>query len=173
MESFQDVGPDGCESHHPPPKAKKIDFQAAITLVLGGKVVVIDIVVAVGVPESMNLDQHKFNISSIKTSYAIPSHVPGTAETSATTNASVSLDAFLSDTVQRFFAEVQLPDEIRDAREAARLGILVSHQLNYLVKLDQIAASNKDVGLQWFVDVDVLASKLESFAKQEAEVVAS
>jgi hypothetical protein len=137
-----------------------------ITVVLGGKVLVVDVDLSV---DKMDALQPNVKVSNVKTSYAI-SNTSGS--TSGAGN-STSLDALLHGTIERFYVEVQKAEGIRNSEDAARFGANILEQLRYLVMLDRLAAGKEDGGLRWFADVDQLCPILEGFAKSEADVVAS
>ncbi|KAJ8507102.1 hypothetical protein ONZ45_g10486 [Pleurotus djamor] len=130
-----------------------------ISLVLAGKVIVIDVDLGLEQGDPM---QSTIHVANVKTSYAIPS--------ASTHAASKSLDELIKDSIQAFLTEVQKPDATMSPREAARLGREIKNHLSYIVMLDQLATQS---GIQWFSDVDILASKLDRFAKQESDAVAS
>ncbi|KAL4267004.1 Mediator complex subunit 1 [Pleurotus pulmonarius] len=133
-----------------------------ISLMLGGKVIVIDIDLSVDTkdPASPTVE-----VTNVKTAYAIPN--------TSSQGASTSLDGLLRDSVSAFLTEVQKSDEFMSPREAARLGQNIRSHLSYLVMLDQLAALNASAGIQWFADVDTQSSLLELFSKVESEAVAS
>ncbi|KAF9467288.1 hypothetical protein BDZ94DRAFT_1305379 [Collybia nuda] len=137
-----------------------------ISVVLGGKVLVVDVDFSV---DALNPQETEIKISRVKTSYAISNSGSGTSNSGG----SISLDAFLKDCIQNFCSEVRKPEASRSLEEAARLGTVILDQLRYLVMLDRLAARKEDNGLKWFTDVDQLCPILEDFAKSEAEVVAS
>lgn len=141
--------------------------KAGISVVLGGKVLVVDIDFSV---DRTDPSRPKIDVASVKTSYAIPNNADGST---SNTNGSESLDAFLADSIRGFCEEVQRAEDIRDPLEAARRGVFILEQLQYLVMLDGLAARKEDGGVRWFVDVDQLCSVSENFAKSEAEAVAS
>jgi hypothetical protein len=136
-------------------------------MLLAGTVLVMEVEFSINRAE---LDNPKLDVASVKTSYAIPS--PDSGVTS-NTDGSISLDAFLAGSIQRFCTELQKKEEVRDPREVAQLGVAVLDQLRYLVVLDRLAARKDDGGVRWFVDIDQLCSILENFSKREAEAVAS
>lgn len=133
-----------------------------ISLMLGGKVIVIDIDLAVDTKDPAN---PTVEVTNLKTAYAIPN--------TSSQGASTSLDGLLRDSVSAFLTEVQKPDETMSPREAARLGQNIRSHLSYLVMLDRLAALNTGAGIQWFADVDTQSSLLELFSKIESEAVAS
>ncbi|KAG6888002.1 hypothetical protein C0992_009955 [Termitomyces sp. T32_za158] len=140
--------------------------QGGITVVLGGKVVVVDVDFSINKSE---LERFEITVSSVKTSYAIT----GSDGTTANSDGSPLLDEFLRRCIQKFCDEVQKPEDVRDLEEATRLGVVVTQQLQYLVMLDKLAARKDDGGLQWFTGLDKLCPTLEAFAASEAEAIAS
>lgn len=134
-----------------------------MTVVLGGKVLVIDIDLAVDRADPNRL---AVSVANVKTSYAIPN-----VATSSTTQGSASLDGFLADRVRAFLKEVQREPQEQDSVEAARLGALFSESLKYLMMLDQLALDEGDGGLRWFSEIDALALDTEKFAISEAQGV--
>lgn len=150
METFKDDSRDG-----------------GVSVVLGGKVLVVDVDFSLEVGD---VSAPKIKVSSVKTSYAMSNAASGPTSTS---RGSISLDAFLHDSIEKFCIEVQKPEEARNPEEAAKIGLDILKQLRYLVMLDRLAARKNDGGLRWFVDVDELCPILEIFAKSEGDVVAS
>jgi hypothetical protein len=137
-----------------------------ISVVLGGKVLVVDVDFSVDKTDLLNPE---INVSTVKTSYAVSNSSSGPSNSGG----SISLDAFLKNSIQDFCFEVQKPEALRNLEEAARLGMVILDQLRYLVMLDRLAARREDGGLTWFADVDEICPILEKFAKTEAEVIAS
>jgi len=135
-------------------------------MVLGGKVLVVDVDLSV---DKTNVLQPNIKVSNVKTSYAMSNAVSGSASNSGN---STSLDALLYGTIEKFYTEVQKPECVRDSEEAARSGATILEQLRYLVMLDKLAARQEDGGLRWFADVDQLCPVLENFAKSEGEAIA-
>ncbi|KZT08418.1 uncharacterized protein LAESUDRAFT_697349 [Laetiporus sulphureus 93-53] len=132
-----------------------------IMVVLGGKVLVIDIELSVDRSDS---DNPKVSLATLKTSYAI-------LNGAATQQGSLSLDGFLAMRIGDFLTEVQKEADERDSVEAARLGRLFAEHMMYLMQLDQLATNEGANGLRWFSDMDALALETERFATQEAEVI--
>lgn len=131
------------------------------TVVLGGKVLVIDLDFSVNrsIPDRPVVD-----VITCKTAYAIPN-------STATTGNSISLDGFLADGIRAFLMEVQKDDAERDSVEAARLGKLLSNHLAYLMKLDHLALSEGDGGLRWFNFIDRMSLEIEKLAGSEAVTI--
>ncbi|KAG6829369.1 hypothetical protein H0H87_011660 [Tephrocybe sp. NHM501043] len=140
--------------------------QGSISVVLGGKVVVVDVDFSIN---ATALNTPKISVSSVKTSYAITS----SDGTTSNSEGSASLDGFIRDSIERFCDEVQKAEEARNPEKAAKLGVAVIEQLKYLVMLDRLAARRDEGGLQWFIGLDKLCPALDDFAKSEAEAVAS
>ncbi|KAJ3850061.1 hypothetical protein EV368DRAFT_46079 [Lentinula lateritia] len=138
--------------------------EGTTSFVFGGKVLVVDLELSIDRTNPLN---PIIVVSKAKTSYAISS------PEATTMDGSLSLDAFLKDTFQSFFEEVQKPDEHRDPVQAARLGRIILDHFRYLVMLDRLAERKEDGGVRWFVDVDQLCTVVETFAKSEGEAVAS
>ena len=143
--------------------------EGGITVVLGGKVLVVDVELSVDKTEATAL-QPKVKVSNVKTSYAISNPVSGSTSDAGN---STSLDALLYGTIEKFYVEVQKAEGVWNSEEAARFGANILEQLRYLVMLDRLAATKEDGGLRWFADVDQLCPVLEGFAKSEGRVIAA
>ncbi|KAJ7590744.1 hypothetical protein C8J56DRAFT_541069 [Mycena floridula] len=137
--------------------------EGSLSLVLGGKVLVIDVDFSI---DKSNPLEPVLAVENVKTSYADASGLPNT-------DGSISLDAFLKQDMRNFCAEVQKEEESRNPVQAAKLGTIILDHLRYLVTLDRLAARKDDGGIKWFVDLDQLCSVLENFAKDEAKVIAN
>ncbi|RDX52741.1 hypothetical protein OH76DRAFT_1400002 [Lentinus brumalis] len=136
-----------------------------VAVVMGGKVLVVDIIFAVDRTDPVN---PVIDVASLKTAYAIPN---STADSS--TGNSISMDGFLAGAIRAFLKEVQKDDSVRDNVEAARIGNLLSDHLSYLMKLDHLALSEGDGGLRWFTVIDRMAMDVENLASREANVLLS
>ncbi|KAF9649664.1 hypothetical protein BDM02DRAFT_3094462 [Thelephora ganbajun] len=145
METFKEAGTNG-----------------KITLILGGKVLVVDIELAV---DRSDEERPKLSVIALKTSYASP--VSG-----ATTEGSVSMNGFLMDYITEFIVEAHKLLGDQDTKKAGKLirGFLAHMQ--YLMKLDGMATQEGDGGLRWFNNIDVLALTAEGRAKAEAQNIA-
>jgi hypothetical protein len=150
MESFKDDGRKG-----------------NVTVMLGGKVLVVDVDFSIS---SENLSRPRARVAGVKTSYATSDEASGN---SSNTKGSISLDAFLAESIQKYCDQVQKPEDQRDAIQAGKLASNVQQQLRYLVMLDKLAEKKDGARAAWFVDTDELCPKVEAFAKAEAELVAS
>ncbi|KAJ7647522.1 hypothetical protein FB45DRAFT_893657 [Roridomyces roridus] len=135
-------------------------------LLLAGTVLVAEVEFSVDRGDPL---KPKLDVASVKTSYAIADSDSGVT---SNTSGSISLDAFLAGSIQKFCTEVKKPEEVRDPRQVEKLGNSVRDQLRYLAMLDKLAARKEDGGIRWFVDIDQLCSTLELFSKSEAEAVA-
>lgn len=129
-----------------------------ITIMLGGKVIVIDMELAV---DRSNQSEPTVTVASVKTSFAVPNGSSGSPSPGST-----SLDGFLTNAVKEFLVEVQ-----NDPEEAARMGARFAENLKYLMKLDQLAVQEGDHGLRCFNACDLLALEVERFATTEASVI--
>lgn len=149
METFKDESGDG-----------------KINLILGGKVLVVDVDFAV---DKTNPLWPIISVASVKTSYAIQNAEPG----SSNADGSISLDGFLTESMRRFCEQVQKDEASQDPLEAGRLGAIIFSQLKYLVTLDRLAHRRDDGGIRWFVDIDQLCTILEGFAKNESQAISA
>jgi len=150
MESFKDDGRAG-----------------NVTVMLGGKVLVVDVDFSISME---NPSRPRAHVASVKTSYATSEEASGN---SSNTKGSISLDAFLAERLQKYCDEVQKPEDERDAVRAGKLAANFQQQLKYLVMLDKLAEMKDGARAAWFVDTDKLCPKVEEFAKAEAEAVAT
>ncbi|PCH43561.1 hypothetical protein WOLCODRAFT_103768 [Wolfiporia cocos MD-104 SS10] len=139
--------------------------EGRLTVVLGGKVVVVDIDFAV---DRTDPENPSISVASVKTSYAIPNSASGT-----TTQGSSSLDGLLAECISAFLAEAHKDPQQHNNVRAAQISKLVSEHLAYLMRLDHLALSENDTGLRWFNNIDVLTSVSERFAANEAQAVSS
>lgn len=146
---------------------KEEERNGRMTVVLGGKVLVVDIDFSV---DRADPESPKFAVATLRTSYAIPNGVNGAS--GSTQQGSLSLDGFLAHTLQMFLTEVQKGPDAQDSIQASRLGGLFAEHLSYLMSLDQLALREGDGGLRWFNGIDSLALDIERFATREAEVIA-
>ncbi|TFK75347.1 hypothetical protein BDN72DRAFT_513121 [Pluteus cervinus] len=133
--------------------------QGSVTLVLGGKVLVIDVDLSI---DKSNPSFPRLRVASVKTSYA----------NAQSTTGSFALDAFLSESIEAFCTEVQKAEESRDPEKAARLGAAVKDYLKYLVLLDGLATRQQDGGTRWFMDIEELYPTLQKLARDESEAIA-
>jgi len=133
------------------------------TVVLGGKVLVIDVDFGIEHDEQMS---RRLKVINIKTSNAL---VSGNTNPSAST----MLDMFLADNIQKYCAEMQKTEDSRDPRLAASIRKKILSQLRYLVLLDGLASRKDDGGIRWFTDLDELYPTLNGVARGEAGLVAS
>lgn len=146
MEAFQDGSREG-----------------ASTVVLGGKLLVIDIDFAI---QRNDLLKPKAIVTSVKTSYAL---LPGNSNS----NVPSLLDSFLAGEIQYYCEEVQKDEEFRDPHRAALFRKQISEHLQYLVLLDGLASRNNDGGIRWFTDIDELSPILDELVKTEAQAIAT
>ena len=141
---------------------KEAETDGKITLILGGKVLVMDIELFVDRSDEEN---PRLSVIALKTSYASP--ISG-----ATTEGSASMNGFLMDYIREFIMEAHKPLGGQDTNKAGKLikGFLAHMQ--YLMKLDGMATQEGHSGLRWFNSVDELAATAEGRAKTEAQNIA-
>lgn len=151
----------------------KEDFEREnkMTVVLGGKVLVLDIDFSV---DRSDPTKPRIDVKTLKTSYAVQGGT-NDGSTSANMEGSASLDALLAGSIREFLIEVQKDLEEQDALEAERLGKVVAEYLKYLMMLDKLAAKKEENGggIRWFADMDKLGAGVEQFAASEANIIAS
>jgi hypothetical protein len=135
-----------------------------VTLILGGKVLVLDVNFLLSQEPS---GTQVVNVSSVKTSYAI------TNDAAPNADGPVSLDGFLHRIMQAFCQEVQKPEELRSPLKAADFASDIQQHLRYLVMLDRLAQRKDDGGIRWFHDVDQLCTILDDFAKREIQAISA
>ncbi len=145
METFKDEGKEG-----------------TVTVLLGGKVLVIDVDLSI---DRSNPDNPRIRNVNTKTSYATMNNSMSNA------NGSSHLDRFLSKCIQNFCDQVQDGDP--DPVKAAACLKLILEQLQYLVLLDSLAERKDSAGVKWFIDLDDQWPMFENLAKEEAMVIAS
>ncbi|THH32518.1 hypothetical protein EUX98_g1705 [Antrodiella citrinella] len=137
-----------------------------MTVVLGGKVLVVDVDFSIGRSDAAN---PTLGVAGVKTSYAVPNGTVGT-----TMEGSASLDGFLAECLRSFLSEVQKDEGEQDPVEAARIAERCADHFQYLMRLDKLALREGDNGLRWFNGMDRLALEVvEPFAVKEAEAVAA
>lgn len=135
-----------------------------VTMVLGGKVLVIDVELTIH-----RTPIPRIELASMKTSHALPS---GTSGVNALAERSASLDEMLYLTWRKYLEVVQRNDP-ESATQAAHVVRDIHSQLTYLMKLDELASQEGDKGIRWFSDVGLMCSVAERILKTEASVVNS
>lgn len=148
METFKDEGKEGI-----------------VTVLLGGKVVVIDVDLSIDRSKPDNAQIRNVNT---KISYATMNN---SSNNGGNAHGSPYLDRFLSKCIQDFCDKVQDPDP--NPVKAAACLKLILEQLRYLVLLDGLAERKDSAGVKWFIDSDDQWPMLENLAKEEATVIAS
>ena len=141
---------------------KEAETSGRITLILGGKVLVVDIELAV---DRSDEERPQLSVIALKTSYASP--VSG-----ATTEGSPSMNSFLMDYIREFIEEAHKPLGEQDTKKAGKLVRGFLGHMQYLMKLDGMATQEGDSGLRWFNSIDTLALTAEGRAKTEAQNIA-
>ena len=141
---------------------KEAETNGKITLILGGKVLVVDIELSV---DRSDETLPKLSVIALKTSYASP--VSG-----ATTEGSASMNGFLMDYIREFITEAHKPLGEQDTKKAGKLVRGFLAHMQYLMKLDGMATQEGDSGLRWLNNIDELALTAEGRAKTEAQSIA-
>ena len=141
---------------------KEAETNGKITLILGGKVLVVDIELAV---DRSDEEQPTLSVIALKTSYA--SLVSG-----ETTEGSASMNGFLMDYIREFIMEAHKPLGEQDTKRAGKLVKGFLAHMQYLMKLDGMATQEGHSGLRWFNSIDELATTAEGRAKTEARSIA-
>ncbi|KII92157.1 hypothetical protein PLICRDRAFT_172290 [Plicaturopsis crispa FD-325 SS-3] len=150
---------------------KEPENAGRVTLVFGGKVLVVDIDFSVVHPERE--EDTRLDVAGVKTSYAIPNEGDTAGTTHGTnTGGSATLDAFLARGIRAFLQEVHKTDGERNPIEAERLGRRVCDWLAYLMLLDELA-KGVEGGVKWFTDVDQVNAFSGRFACSEAGAIAA
>jgi hypothetical protein len=139
--------------------------EARMTVVLGGKVLVVDVDFAVDRSDPL---APSIEVVGVKTSYAVSNGL-----SSSTIESSFTLEALLADSIQAFCTEVQKDEALRQPQEVVRFGKVVVNHLSYLMTLDKFASKKDDGGIRWFDDALQLSSTAETLAKSEAQFAAS
>lgn len=133
------------------------------TVVLGGKVLVVDVDFVIERSDPLN---PILRVSSVKTSNAL---LPGNTNSPTST----LTDSFLAGSIEEYCVEMQKPEKSRNIERASRLRNNVLDHLHYLVVLDGLANRKEYGGLRWFTDIDEICPTLNDLAKSEAEVITS
>lgn len=141
--------------------------QGSSTVLMGGKVLVIDIDFATHRGD----DPPKLEVVNVKTSNALLAGNSSSNTSSSSTSA--LLDSFLLDGIRAYCAEMQKDEDLRDSQRAAALRRRMVEHLKYLVLLDGLASHEDGGGIRWFTDVDELCPVLTELAKSEAQAVAA
>ena len=135
-----------------------------MTIVLGGKELVIDIDLAISHQGSVL----RVEIANVKTSHALPS---GQSENTLAERSS-ALDAFLLNALKAYAEEVQSGSNESSMRAAFMARDICAH-LKYLMKLDSFAASEGDSGIRWFNDIGLMSIVADQVFKAEVDALTS
>lgn len=133
-----------------------------MTIVLGGKELVIDIDLAITHQESIS----RVEVANVKTSHALPS---GHSENTLAER-STALDAFLLNALKAYVEEVQSGSNESSMRAAFMARDVCAH-LKYLMKLDAFAASEGDSGIRWFNDIGLMSIIADQIFKAEVDAL--
>jgi hypothetical protein len=138
--------------------------QGGSTVVMGGKVLVIDIDFAIHRTHPIP----KLEVVNVKTSNALLA-----ANSNSNSRTSALLDCFLLDGIRDYCEEMQKDEDLRDSQRAGALRRRMVEPLKYLVLLDGLASQKEGGGIRWFTDVDELHPVLIELARSEAQTVAA
>ena len=143
------------------------DRNGKMTIMLGGKVLVIDVDLIIHGSAS-GPSSRRISVSSVKTSHALPSGNSGNtlAERSA------SLDAFILRTWNDYVDEVQSND-VDSSPRAGQISRDIQSHLSYLMKLDKLASAEGDHGIRWFNDTGLLNAVTDRISKVEADALSA
>lgn len=133
------------------------------TVMLGGKVLVIDVDFTIKHDDPLN---PILELANVKTTNALLS---GNANPTTFT----MLDTFLAENIAKYCKEMQKSETIRNPLLAATFRKAVLDALRYLVLLDRLASRKEDGGIRWFTDLDELCPTLMTVATSEAAAIAS
>ena len=128
-------------------------------VVLGGKVLVIDVDFAIDPDEQLD---RRPKVVNIKTSNALVSG----KHTKVLLLCSIDNIQTHCDAKKRILRDLGLVASIRKT-------VTILGQLRYLVLLDGLASRRDDRGIRWFTDLDELYPTLNGVARSEANLVAS
>jgi hypothetical protein len=142
----------------------KDETNGKITLILGGKVLAVDIELSV---DRSDEERPQLSVTALKTSYASPASASGPM-----TEGSVSMNGFLMDYIQEFIVETHKPLGEQDTKKVGKLVRGFLAHMQYLMKLDGLATREGEGGLRWFNNIDTLALTAEGRAKTEAQNIA-
>ncbi|KAL5523559.1 hypothetical protein ACEPAG_7732 [Sanghuangporus baumii] len=145
---------------------KEEDKNGKMTVMLGGKVLVIDI--DLSIQSSPSSSPRRIMVSNVKTSHALPSG--NSVNTLA--ERSFSLDAFILRTWNDYLNEVQKSDADSSSR-AGQISRDIQSHLSYLMKLDNLASSEGDQGIRWFNDTGLINAVTDRISKAEVDALSS
>ncbi|KZT41529.1 hypothetical protein SISSUDRAFT_1031224 [Sistotremastrum suecicum HHB10207 ss-3] len=138
------------------------------TIVLGGKVLVLDIELAV----YNHPDDPKVKLLNVKTSNEVAS-----ADSTTKSKSPFTLDALLASSLRSFMEEVQKGPMEQDCMKAARLGSRFKQHLDDLVGIDQLDIQEKETPrspvVKWFEIISDMGAAAEDLAKEEWKLMNS
>lgn len=147
------------------------ETQGGSTVVMGGKVLVIDVDFAIH--RGSTGDNPKLEVANVKTSNALLAAGNSSSNSTGNSTTSALLDSFLLDEIRAYCEEMQKDEDLRDSGRAAELRRRMVEHLRYLVLLDGLASHKDGGGIRWFTDVDEIYPALIELAKSEAQAVAA
>lgn len=139
------------------------DKNGRMTIMLGGKVLVIDVDLAIQ-RNAASSATRRISVTNIKTSHALPTGNSG----NALAERSASLDAFILRTWNHYLEEVQ-KDDVNSSIRAACISRDIEDHLSYLMKLDALASREGDQGIRWFNDTGIMSATADRIFTTEAD----
>ena len=139
------------------------DKSGKMTIMLGGKVLVIDIDLAIQ-RNAASSRAHQISVTNVKTSHALPTGNSG----NALAERSTSLDAHILRTWNSYLEEVQRND-VDSSMHAAQISRDIDSHLSSLMKLDALASREGDQGIRWFNETGLLSVVTDRVSKTEAD----
>ena len=136
-----------------------------MTIVFGGKVLVIDIVLKISHGQSVT---HRLQLVSVKSTLAASQAQLGSHSLSSET-----LDKLLFDCLEEYIAECQKPPLLQDHIHARALANVFKKHLHYLSELDRFTVvkeegeSLKVDGTSWLEEVGFIGNAYEQLALNE------
>ena len=137
------------------------------SFVLGGKVLVIDIVFVL----SRTPNGHSvLDIATVKSSHAL---LPQQSFDASIANQDFgTLDQYIKDTLLAFAKVVQNDHSSLGPLKAAGIAKDIQAFFEYLMKLDELSNAQGDGGIQWFDNVSTTTSVLSNLMQSECAAVA-
>lgn len=142
------------------------ETQDKVTLILSGKILVLDIEIKVQRTPKLSLE-----MVSLKSTQAFPSDAAAATAPSLPTSGSF-IDDFILKTFREYLTEVQKDPKDIKVWHAAVLCRNLKRDLHHLMKLDNLAQRTHEGGSRWFTEVDDLSSVAKQLAPKEARTVA-
>ncbi|GJJ06302.1 hypothetical protein Clacol_000493 [Clathrus columnatus] len=137
-----------------------------ITLILSGKILVLDIDIKVYHNPNIHLE-----MVSLKSTQAFPLDAAAATAPSLPTSGSF-IDDFILKTFREYLVEIQKDSKDINVEHISKLCRSLKRDLHHLMKLDNLAQRIQEGGSRWFTEVDDLSSVAKQLAPKEAVTVA-